>query len=211
MGIALYSFSRFILRRLAAAFNGLEVRGQGNAPREGPLIVAANHTSYLDPIVLGTALDRPLSFMARRTLFANAVFGWYIRNHFAFPIDREGDIREAMRLFAANLSQGRAVVMFPEGTRSATGKIASLKPGVGLIAVKNQAPILPVYVWGSYHAWPRHRRFPRPHRMKVIIGRLITPAPPGAEVNRKAEQNRIAEEVWRQLLALEVEAWQGEE
>jgi len=211
MGLALYSFSRFILRRLAVVFNILEVRGRQHVPLAGPLIVTANHTSYLDPIALGTALDRPLSFMARRTLFINPVFSWLIRSHFAFPVDREGDIRDAIRLFSRRLSQGMAVVMFPEGTRSATGKIGELKTGVGLIAVKNRSPVLPVYVWGTYQAWPRHRRFPRPHRIKVIIGKVIPPPPAGGDIDRKAEQKRIADAVRNQLLALETEAWADED
>jgi 1-acyl-sn-glycerol-3-phosphate acyltransferase len=210
MGLRLYCCSRALLRVLFRLGGGLEVRGRERVPPSGPLIIASNHASHLDPMILGTALDRPLAFMARKTLFDNAVFSWFIRAHFAFPLDREGDIREALRAFSDRLAEGNAVVLFPEGTRTRTGKLAEIKAGVGMISVKNAAPVLPAYIWGSYLAWPRSRRFPKPHRLKVLLGEPIVPAPVTSPAQRKAEQLRVADAVRASLLALEEEAWQGE-
>ena len=126
MGLRLYYTSRSLLRVLFRLTGGLEVRGVERVPMTGPLVVASNHASYLDPMLLGAALPRPLAFLARKTLFDNLFFGWFIRSHFAFPLDREGDIREALRSFSEQLAAGRAVVMFPEGTRTSTGKLADI-------------------------------------------------------------------------------------
>jgi len=210
MGLRLYRCSRLVLRVLFRLGGGLEVRGRENVPPDGPLIVASNHASFLDPMVLGAAFDRPLGYLARKTLFSNPVFSRFIRAHFAFPLDREGDIREALRAFSQRLGEGRAVVMFPEGTRTVTGKLAEIKEGVGMIAVRSVSPVIPVYLWGSYQSWPRNTRWPRPHRLKVLIGTPVRPCADLDRSNRRGEQERIASEVRDQLHRLEAEAWEGE-
>lgn len=182
--------------------------GRENVPPEGSLIVACSHASYLDPMILGAAFDRPLHFMARRTLFDVPGFSWLIRQNFAFPLDRDGDSRDALRAFGALLEKGRAVVMFPEGTRSDTGALGQIKQGVGMLSVRNGAPVLPVYIWGSHQSWPRGRTLPRPHRLKTYIGPVITPSTDKAL--RKREQTRVTEEVGAALAAMERAAWKGE-
>lgn len=187
---------------------GLEVHGQENVPVDGPLIVACNHASHLDPMILGAAFDRDLHFMARRTLFDVPGFCWLIRQNQAFPLNRDGDSREALRAFGERLDKGCAVVMFPEGTRSPDGILQEMKPGVGMLAVRNLAPVLPVYNWGSFQSWSRGRRFPRRHHLKTLMGPVIVPNPDKSV--RKQEQERITREVGEALRRLEQKAWEGE-
>ncbi len=208
MGLGMYKTARWLLRRLFWLGGGLEVRSRELTPPSGPLIVACNHASYLDPMILGAAFDRPLHFMARRSLFEVPVFGWLIRQTLAFPLNREGDSREAIRAFGSLLAEDNAVLIFPEGTRSRDGSLSSVKSGVGMIAVRYQAPVLPVYIWGSYQSWPRNRTVPRPHHLKVCIGQPLQPL--GKDADRKQEQERIVAEVGQALHRLEAEAWQGE-
>jgi 1-acyl-sn-glycerol-3-phosphate acyltransferase len=208
MSLIVYKASRAFLRCAFRLAGGLEVRGRENVPPSGPLIVACNHASHLDPMILGAALDRPLHFMARRTLFDVPGFSWLIRQNQAFPLDRDGDSREALRVFGERLDMGNAVAMFPEGTRTLDGALAEMKPGLGMLAVRNAAPVTPVYIWGSYQSWPRGRRFPRPHHLKVSIAPVIAPSRDKAV--RKEEQRRITEETARALDAMEREAWLGE-
>ena len=208
MGMFVYTASRTFLRVSFWLGGGLTVHNKERVPPTGPLIVACNHTSHLDPMILGAAFERPLHFMARRTLFDVPVFRWLIRQNFAFPLDRDGDSRDALRAFGERLEKGNAVVMFPEGTRSPDGLLQEMKPGVGMLAVRNLSPVTPVYIWGSYLSWPRGKSFPRPHRLKVYIGETIVPNPDKAV--RKSEQARVTEAVGAALREMERTAWQGE-
>ncbi len=201
--------SRALLRVAFRLGGGLEVHGQENVPKTGPLIVACNHTSHLDPMILGAAFDRELHFMARRTLFDVPGFAWLIRNNNAFPLDRDGgDSRDALRAFGERLDRGFAVVMFPEGTRSHDGLVGEMKAGVGMLSVRNAAPVVPVYIWGSYTAWPRGQKYPRLNHLKVYID---PPLVPSADKSlRKEEQRRVTEGVGESLRRLERRAWEGE-
>lgn len=203
-----YRCSRLFLRCAFWVTGGLEVHGQDNVPMEGPVIVACNHSSHLDPMILGATFNRDLHFMARRTLFDVPGFCWLITQNQAFPLNREGDSRDALRSFGERLDKGYAVVMFPEGTRSEDGALGEMKPGVGMLAVRNLAPVVPVYIWGSHQAWPRKRKFPRPHHLKAYIGPAIVPSPDKSK--RKEEQVRITAEVGSSLRRLERLAWEGE-
>ncbi len=197
-----YCLCRDLLWVTFKSFFGFKVFGYERIPHEGPLIVASNHASYLDPTILGPACWRPLGFMARRSLFDNRLFGTIIRNLYAFPLEREGDSREALRTFGKRLDEGRAVVLFPEGTRTVTGRIAAIKPGAGMLAVRHKAPVLPVYIWGSYQSWPKSRKLKR-HPLEVYIGEPIYPRPVEGGRERRAEQDRINAELERVLREME--------
>lgn len=209
MGLPAYKTARWLLRRLFWMTGGLEVFGKENCPMDGPLIIACNHASYLDPMILGAAFERPMYFMARKTLFEFPVFGWLIRQTLAFPLNREGDSREAIRAFGQLLSEDNAVLIFPEGTRSSDGNLGEIKAGIGMIAARNPAPILPVYIWGSYQSWPRQQKFPHPHHLKVVIGKVIPQV--DKEADRKTEQQRIVDDVGSAFKIIEAIAWKGED
>ncbi|HEX5498794.1 MAG TPA: lysophospholipid acyltransferase family protein [Thermomicrobiales bacterium] len=134
---------------LLTATIGLRIVGLEHVPPSGPLLVAANHLHYADPLLLGLAMPRPIHFMAKRELFANPIFGWMLRRAGAFPVDRGRADRAAIREAEDRLRRGFAVGLFPEGTRSNTGWLQSAHKGVGLIAIRSGAPILPVAITGT--------------------------------------------------------------
>lgn len=140
----------------------LRIEGIKNVPRRGPVLVLANHQSYLDPVVVGLASRRRMHFLARKTLFRNPIFGGFIRAFRAVPIDQEGVGKEGIREVLALLGQGKAVVIFPEGERTPTGKLLPLRPGVHLLLRRTAAPIVPMGIVGTYDAWPRWRKYPVP-------------------------------------------------
>ena len=127
----------------------MRVDGLERVPATGPLLVVCNHLHNADPVIVSVAFPRPLHFMAKKELFGVPVIGWLIRKVGAFPVDRGTADRAAIRHAEAALRQGIAVGMFPEGTRSLTGALQRAHPGVGLLALRSGAPVLPMVVTGS--------------------------------------------------------------
>lgn len=142
----------------------------------GGFVLASNHQSFLDPLLLGTSLARPVSFMARDTLFRNPLFGGLIRRVGAFPVRRDGVGKEGMREAERRVRGGAAVLLFVEGTRTRTGEISPIKDGAGLLSRLAGAPVVPAAVEGGFRAWPRTRRLPRPTPLKVAFGAPIPAA-----------------------------------
>ena len=171
----LYRISRFLVRAFAKIIFRLEVRGINVIPRTGGFILASNHASYLDPIVLGAACPRQLNFMARHDLFAIPIFGAFIRNVGAFPLRRNSaditSIKEALR----RLRQAQGLVLFPEGSRSSDGLRQEAQPGIGFMAAKSQVPVVPVFINGTHRALGRYARFIRPTKIRVYFGKPIYP------------------------------------
>ena len=156
----LYRYIRFIGRYI---FFPLVFRfkyyGTENIPREGGLLIASSHQSYLDPPLIGCASTRPVYFLARKTLFKNMLFGWLIRKLHANPIERGGSDTKGIRNIIKILASGKTAIMFPEGTRTKDGSLRQLKPGMVMFAQRADVPILPTIVYGAYEAWPRNKKF----------------------------------------------------
>ncbi len=149
----LWPLPRWLVRTTAlpllAATIRLRIVGLEHVPAAGPLVVASNHLHNADPILVGLAMPRPIHFMAKRELFANPALGWMMRRAGAFPVDRGRADRSAIRVAEQRLRRGVAVGLFPEGTRSETASLQPAHAGVGLVAVRSGAPILPVAITGT--------------------------------------------------------------
>ncbi|MFO7637946.1 MAG: lysophospholipid acyltransferase family protein, partial [bacterium] len=127
---------------------GLRARGRRNLGR-GACIIASNHLTNVDPLVLAWAAARELNFLAKAELFgASRFFSWLIRGFHAWPVRRGGADRSALAVCARILRSGGKLVLFPEGTRSRTGELASFKPGIGMLAQMNHVPVVPVHLGG---------------------------------------------------------------
>ena len=147
----------------------LRVTGRENVPLSGPLLIASNPASFVAPPLVGSSLPRPLYYMGKEELFRWPVFGWIISQVNAFPIRRqEGDVG-AVRTAQRILGAGGALIVFPEGRRQRGGVLGRPKRGVGLLAVKTRAPVVPAYLDGTHRAW----RFPR---LRVAFGRPLVAA-----------------------------------
>lgn len=208
MGIGIYSAYKFWLQRIFRFAFDIQYYGREHLIESGPLIVASNHVSYLDPLPLGTTFRRPLSFMARQSLFdSSKFFCWIIRNVYAFPVDRDGGTTAAIKSFCKRLDQDRAVVIFPEGTRSDDGHLQAIEPGTGMIAVRSGAPVQPVYLMGTWQCWPRGAKFFSMAPLRVYIAPAIYPRTGLGRGEKRAEQERITTELQRVLKGLEERAW----
>lgn len=166
-------FARFILFLLFKIFFRLKVFGRENFPKEGSVIVAPNHASFLDPMIVGVGAPRKLNYLARDTLFRFKPFARMLHLVNTSPIKRESGDINAFKLILNKLSQGKPVLIFPEGTRSRNGVLQGPKSGIGFLQVSSRATVLPCYVKGSIDAWPRHSRFPRVRPVSVYFGRPL--------------------------------------
>jgi 1-acyl-sn-glycerol-3-phosphate acyltransferase len=134
--------------------------GRRNIPRDGPALLLANHQSFFDPSIVGSTTRRHLCFLARKTLFRGP-FGALIRRLNAVPVDQEGVAKEGLKTILEQLKAGQAVLVFPEGERTATGEVQTLKPGVLLLIKRIAAPIIPIGIAGAFDALPRSRKWPK--------------------------------------------------
>jgi 1-acyl-sn-glycerol-3-phosphate acyltransferase len=162
------------LKPLAVALMRLlfrvEGRGREHVPAHGPVLIVANHCSVLDPPLIGGVCPRPLAFLAKAELFRIPGFGGLIRRLGAHPLRRVGADPSALRTAQRVLAEGKALLVFPEGTRGEEGVLREAKPGAALLAVQSGATVIPTYVSGSGRAWPRGRRLPRPAKVVVTFG-----------------------------------------
>lgn len=169
----LYKTGRVLVRVMTTLLWDLKVYGLENVPRTGGVLLISNHQSYLDPMLLAVQLRRPVSFLARSTLFEKRAFGWLISRLNAFPVRRgEGDIgavKEAIR----RLKEGRVLMMFPEGTRSRDGKLGRIQPGISMLVRRAGVPVVPAAISGAFQAWPRSRKLPRAHPIRVVYGKPL--------------------------------------
>jgi 1-acyl-sn-glycerol-3-phosphate acyltransferase len=160
----------------------LRTEGRSNIPASGPVLLVANHQSFLDPILMGLSSRRHLRFLARKTLFRNRFFAALISGLNAVPIDQEGIAKEGIKVVVEQLRLGQAVVVFPEGERTPDGLLHHPKPGVHLIIRLTEVPLVPVGIAGAFNAWPRWRKFPipaplflpsQPGTLAVVVGKPL--------------------------------------
>ncbi|MBN1867234.1 1-acyl-sn-glycerol-3-phosphate acyltransferase [Candidatus Sumerlaeota bacterium] len=207
----LYRFFRFFFRVSLRVYCRQEAYGAENVPSEGGFMLVSNHASYLDPPLIGCRARRGLYYMAKRELFRIPVFGRLIRNVNAVPVDRGQVRRGSMREYVGLMRDGHVLVVFPEGTRSHDGRLRAFKPGVAMIAAQARVPCIPAYIQGSFDSWPRHRRFPRPAKIRVFYGAPFD-LPERAEGMATRDYYEIcAQEMHRRVDALRVQAEEVEE
>jgi glycerol-3-phosphate dehydrogenase (NAD(P)+) len=145
--------------------------GREHLPRSGPLLLAANHRSFLDPFVIGTLVRRPVYYMAKRELFQPRWQAWILNALGAFPVDRGAGDREAMTTAREILLRGDCVVIFPEGTRTRRGPLRAAHRGVGRLALETGAPVAPISVIGTEHV--RRGWWIRPRKVRLRVGRPL--------------------------------------
>lgn len=167
---AYYWFWWYICLLLVTVLFRYRRQGRRNTPREGAFLIVANHESYLDPVLVGLAIDhQPVTPLARRGLFKNPIFGAHLRGLGTVPIDETGGDVAAIKEGIRQLQAGRIVSLYPEGSRSHDGQMQPFKRGALLLLKRSTVPILPIAVAGAYDAWPRKQKLPKIFGSKVAI------------------------------------------
>ena len=188
----LYWLVRAVLQPLIMLWFWLGRIGRGHVPREGAVILASNHRSFLDPWVVGLCARRPIYFVAKRELFEKRLLGWFLNALGAFPIRRGESDEEAMQTARMLLERGEALLIFPEGTRIRTGPVGRAKRGVGRLALETGAPVVPVAVSGTERA--RRGWLIRPCRVRVRCGSPLTY--PRIERPSPHLANEVTQRIW---------------
>ncbi|HRI44268.1 MAG TPA: lysophospholipid acyltransferase family protein [Fimbriimonadaceae bacterium] len=198
-----YRFIRWAARYLFfGALGGMRSEDSQKVPMEGPVILAPVHFSYLDPMIVSCGTARAVSFMAKKELFEVFGLGWLIRSLDAFPVERGAGDSAAIRHAIEMLQQGRALILFPEGTRGDGKTLGPITPGVAMLARRTGAKIVPVGVVGTQVAWPKHQKRPRRHRTKVIYGDPFTYEEATAGLGEKEKRTAFAEYLSQRLIEL---------
>jgi 1-acyl-sn-glycerol-3-phosphate acyltransferase len=203
-------------RIFTKALTRISIEGSiGEIPRDGPVIIAANHASNLDAVVLGSWLipkiGRRFQWLGKKELFGWPVIGFLAHHGGVHPVDRSGADVDAYRLAKRILDEGHVLFVFPEGTRSSDGTLQEARDGVALLALRTGAPIVPVGIGGSDGVWPRGQTLPRPGgRVTVRVGtpfRLVDVLPPGTE--RRDAKGQATTAIMRRIAALLPERQRG--
>jgi glycerol-3-phosphate dehydrogenase (NAD(P)+) len=167
----LYWLVRAVIQPFFHLYFRMSRVGREHVPQEGPVIIAANHRSFLDPFVIGTLVRRPVYFVAKQELFRRPLVAWFLNSLGAFPIDRGNADGDAMATAREILERGGVVAIFPEGTRIRPGALGRPKRGVGRLALETGAPVVPVAVIGTEAIRTGWRI--RPHKVRLRVGRPL--------------------------------------
>jgi 1-acyl-sn-glycerol-3-phosphate acyltransferase len=199
----------FSARLLARSITRVRIEGDFDAiPRDGPVILAANHISNADPVLIGAwltpRLGRRIHWLGKKEMFDWPVVGWVARNGGIVPVDRDGADVEAFRTASRVLEAGEVLMVFPEGTRSPTAELQPPKDGLAMLALRTGATIVPIGISNTDRLWPKGRPIPRPGgHVSMRVGapfRIADLLPP--ELDRKAAKRLATTLIMRRIAAL---------
>jgi 1-acyl-sn-glycerol-3-phosphate acyltransferase len=199
----------FGARFISRCFTRVRVEGDLDAiPREGPVILAANHVSNADPVIVGAwltpHLGRRIHWLGKKEMFDWPIVGWMARNGGVVPVDRGAADVEAFRMATRVLDAGQILMVFPEGTRSLTAELQPPKDGLAMLALRTGATIVPIGISNTDRVWPKGRPIPRPGgHVTMRVGepfRIADLLPP--DLDRKSARRLATTLIMRRIAAL---------
>lgn len=188
---ACYALSALVV----GVFFPLRILGSSVVPRSGGVLVVSNHQSYLDPIIIGLALSRSASYVAKIELFRFPPLRWLLSALNAMQIDRKGMTKATLKESVDRLRGGGVVVIWPEGTRTSNGRLGPLHAGVLLLCRRAEVPVVVAGVAGSFESWPRSRLLPRPIPLFVQFGRWGYEPSTTSQANLDSLQRALEESI----------------
>jgi 1-acyl-sn-glycerol-3-phosphate acyltransferase len=199
-----YWFGHRLSRLIGRLFFRYRVIHPERMLQTGPVILAANHQSYLDPPLAGIACDRAIYFLARRSLLRIPILGRLLPKLNVIPVDQDGRDRSALKALIRILRGGNGALVFPEGGRTLDGNLQPALPGIGLVIAKTLAPVVPMRIFGAYEAWPPHGKL-RLHPITVVVGEPIHFTLADLQPAGKDLYQRLSERVMDAIAALRLE------
>ncbi|HEY6153614.1 MAG TPA: lysophospholipid acyltransferase family protein [Candidatus Udaeobacter sp.] len=173
--------------------------------QSGPVILAMNHQSYLDPPLAGITCDRAIYFLARRTLLDVPLLGWVLPKVNVIPVNQEGVDRTAIKTLIRLLQAGNGVLVFPEGSRTLDGNLQPAEPGLGLVIAKTLAPVVPMRIFGAREALPRGGGGLRRVPITIVIGEPLVFTAADLEQPGKSLYAGLSDRVMKAISALRLE------
>jgi 1-acyl-sn-glycerol-3-phosphate acyltransferase len=157
-------------RAMFAGYFRWSIFNPERVPQTGGVILASNHASFLDPPLVGSGLHRDINYLARESLFRFPGIGALLRSWNSVPVDRDGGGAAGLRAILERLLAGGAIILFPEGTRTTDGQLQKARSGIGLTVIKSNAVVIPVRTFGTFEAYGKNHKFPRPKKVSVKYG-----------------------------------------
>ena len=167
-----YWLGYHLSRLLAQFFFGFRIVHRERVIQTGPVILAINHQSFLDPPLAGNACDRAIFYLAKKSLMDVPLLGWLLPKLNVIPVNLEGD-RSALKALLRILRAGECALVFPEGTRTPDGTLQLGLPGVGLLIAKTRAPVVPMRIFGAHDVWPIHGKLRLSGKITIVVGEPI--------------------------------------
>ncbi|HEV8337294.1 MAG TPA: lysophospholipid acyltransferase family protein [Candidatus Polarisedimenticolia bacterium] len=197
-----YGYVKLFFRLPTRIYLGLKAEGCERVPRHGPALIAANHASFLDPIVLGSACPRKIHFVVLQSMYEWKRLRWFYWGMQTIPVRAEESDPRAVKQALTRLRRGDLVGIFPEGGRSADGFLQPAKPGAALLAAISGAPVIPAHIAGAWSAWKPNTLFPVPGRVRVRFGEPIRIGAPGAKPRGREEVDAFSRRIMQAIAAL---------
>lgn len=197
-----YWLSRSLTKLIFQLAYGHKAYGVNHIP-PGRAIIAPNHASFLDPPLIAASWPEEISFLARKSLFSSTILNFIITRLNAYPVTGTAQDLGSIKLICQLLNEDKKVVIFPEGIRTFDGTFGDIKSGIVMLAQRCHAPIIPVYIHGSYDVWDRSRKFPKiTGKTACVIGSPIY-CEEYKQLDKKRAQEAIATKVKESLLSLQ--------
>lgn len=199
-------FSFYHLTRLVARlFFRFRVVHRERIIQEGPVILAMNHQSYLDPPLAGIGSRRAIYFLARKTLLDIPVFGWILTRLNVIPVDQEGGDRSALKALIRILRDHHCTLVFPEGSRTLDGQLQPAQPGIGFLVAKTLAPVVPMRIFGAHQALPRGGGRLRFVPITIVVGEPLYFTEADLEGPPREIYPRLSQQVMNAIAVLKLE------
>src|SRR5471030_218608 len=204
-----YRIGWSVFRAMFATYFRWRVFGAENVPLSGGVILASNHASFLDPPLVGSGLKRDINYLARESLFRFPVVGAVLRSRNSVPVDRDGGGAAGLKAILERLLAGGAIILFPEGTRTTDGRLQKARSGIGLTVIKSDAVVIPVRTFGTFEAYGKSHKFPRPKKVSVKYGepmrfeKLRAEAKDCSKPRLKEIYQEVADEIMAAIAKLE--------
>jgi 1-acyl-sn-glycerol-3-phosphate acyltransferase len=204
-----YFFGWCFFRLMYTVYFRWRIYNSERVPLKGGVILAANHASFLDPPLVGSALNRQINYMARASLFRYPGVGWLLRHWNAVPVDRDGGGAAGLKAILERLLAGGAIILFPEGTRTKDGKLQPARSGIGLTVIKSEAVVIPARTFGTFECYNRTIHFHLPKQLAVKYGepmmfeKLRAEAKTCSKPRLKQIYQEVADEIMAAIAKLE--------